>query len=78
MLILTDDSRKLVDCVSIFVKERPDKTDRNKIFCYDLRGYLATGKEVVIKKFDEEHKAIQLLNEIALDMNANKRAKEEK
>ena len=78
MLILTDDSKKLVDCVSIFVKERPDKTDRNKIFCNDLRGYLATGKEVVIKKFDEEHKAIQLLNEIALDMNANKRAKEEK
>ena len=78
MLILTDDSKKLVDCVSIFVKERPDKTDRNKIFCYDLRGYLATGKEAVIKKFDEEHKAIQLLNEIALDMNANKRAKEEK
>ena len=78
MLILTDDSRKLVDCVSIFVKERPDKADRNKIFCYDLRGYLPTGKEIVIKKFDEEQKAIQLLNEIALDMNANKRAKEEK
>ncbi|WP_127147126.1 hypothetical protein [Veillonella sp. VA139] len=78
MLILTDDSRKLVDCVSIFVKERPDKADRNKIFCYDLRGCLPTGKEIVIKKFDEEQKAIQLLNEIALDLNANKRAKEEK
>ena len=78
MLILTDDSRKLMDCVSIFVKERPDKADRNKIFCYDQRGCLPTGKEIVIKKFDEEQKAIQLLNEIALDLNANKRAKEEK
>lgn len=76
MIILTDDSKKLVDVVSVFVTNVQDKEDKNKVFEYKVKGTLPNGFNVPIRAFGTEEEAIQFIEKLALDFNANKRAKE--
>lgn len=76
MIILTDDSKKLLDVVSIYVREKKDKEDLNKIFAYKVYGMLSTGLNIPIKSFDTEAEAIAFVENIARDFSACHRAKE--
>lgn len=76
MIILTDDSKKLVDVVSVFIANVQDKEDKNKVFEYKVKGTLPNGFNVPIRAFRTEEEAIQFIEKLALDFNANKRAKE--
>lgn len=76
MVILTSDSKKLVDVVSVYVAGVQDKEDRNKVSEYKVKGMLSNGFNVPIRTFETEEKAIKFIEQLALDFNANKRAKE--
>ena len=76
MVILTSDSKKLVDVVSVYVAGVQDKEDRNKVSEYKVKGMLANGFNVPIRTFETEEDAIKFVEQLALDFNANKRAKE--
>lgn len=76
MVILTSDSKKLVDVVSVYVAGVQDKEDRNKVSEYKVKGMLANGFNVPIRTFGTEEDAIKFVEQLALDFNANKRAKE--
>lgn len=74
MLIITDNSKKLLKCSSIFIRGRKDREDQNKIYNYEVVGSVE-GRLEVIKKFEKEEDAKGFIEQLALDMNANKRAK---
>lgn len=76
MVILTSDSKKLVDVVSVYVAGVQDKEDRNKVSEYKVKGMLENGFNVPIRTFETEEDAIKFVEQLALDFNANKRAKE--
>nr|DAP32907.1 MAG TPA: hypothetical protein [Caudoviricetes sp.] len=76
MYILSDDSKKLINACSLFVKPKKDKTDLNKITSYMVLGSIANGVSVKIKEFDTEEKAQAFIEQVAVDISANKRAKE--
>lgn len=76
MVILTSDSKKLVDVVSVYVAGVQDKEDRNKVSEYKVKGMLPNGFNVPICTFETEEEAIKFIEQLALDFNANKRAKE--
>ena len=40
MIILTEDGKKLVDVVSVYVANIPDKEDRNKVFEYKVKRHV--------------------------------------
>lgn len=76
MVILSGDSKKLLDCIGVVVKKRMDYADRGSIFCYDVKGIIANGREELISKFDSEEKARQFVELLSIDLGANRRAKE--
>lgn len=76
MYILADDSKKLINACSLFVKPKKDKTDLNKVTSYMVLGSIANGVSVKIKEFDTEAKAQAFIEQVAFDISANRRAKE--
>lgn len=76
MLILSGDSKKLMDCMAVVVKKRMDYADRERVFCYDVKGIISNGREELISKFDTEDKAREFVELLSLDLAANRRAKE--
>lgn len=76
MYILSEDSKKLINACSLFVKAKKDKTDLNKVTSYMVLGSIANGVSVKIKEFKTEAQAQEFIEQVALDISANKRAKE--
>lgn len=76
MYILSDDSKKLINTCSLFVKPKKDRTDLNKVTSYMVLGSIASGVSVKIKEFETEEQAQEFIEQVAFDISANKRAKE--
>ena len=76
MYILSDDSKKLINACSLFVKPKKDRTDLNKVTSYMVLGSIASGVSVKIREFETEAQAQEFIEQVALDISANKRAKE--
>ena len=76
MYILSDDSKKLINAFSLFVKPKKDRTDLNKVTSYMVLGSIASGVSVKIKEFETEEQAQEFIEQVAFDISANKRAKE--
>lgn len=76
MIILTEDSKKLVDAMTVYVKAKKDKEDLNKTSSFLVLASTSNGISVKIKEFDTEENATTFVETLALDFNANKRAKE--
>lgn len=76
MIILTEDGKKLVDVVSVYIANIPDKEDRNKVFEYKVKGMLPNGFQVLIKTCATEAEAIEFIERLRMDFKANTRAKE--
>lgn len=76
MLIVGAKGNKILNCSDVFIKNRVDYTDRNSVFCYDVKGTLINGRTETIKSFNTEDEARQFIFLLTRDFGANTRALE--
>ena len=69
MIIYSQNGKKLLDCISIFVAEKKDENE--VVQYYEVKGTLANSRVEVISSFPTEKEAKDHLSLLAIDFNAN-------
>lgn len=82
MIVFSQNGKKVVKAEAFFIAVKTEMETVNgvttdKPVLYEVKASLANGRTETIISFKEEKRAFDFMEQLALDFNANTRAKEE-